>query len=372
MKRIGIITLRLKYNFGGILQAYALQTVLKNMGYQVCLIEKKDNKPIWKMPYLYVKRILMNIKGYSCPIFLEQKTRREEAITLQNTNRFIHKYINRRIVNKYSELDKNDYDAVIVGSDQVWRLLYVGKLEIRSSYLSFTRGWNIKRIAYAASFGTDNWEYPKLLTLMCKKLVSRFDAVSVRESSAIELCKTHFNIEAQQVIDPTMLLNQDEYIKLIQESGIKESNGSLLVYILDEQPEITELVNVIAKERELIPFCLNSRIENQNAPLNERIQPPVEEWLRGFYDAEFIVTDSFHACVFSILFKKPFIVYANKDRGLTRIVSLLKMFGLENQLITSMAVFDKNRYKDIAWGNVFRILNMQRNKAMDFLFSTLK
>ena len=82
-----------------------------------------------------------------------------------------------------------------------------------------------------------------------------------------------------------------------------------------------------------IPFCVNSRIEEWDAPIQECIQPPVEEWLRGFYDAEFVVTDSFHACVFSILFNKPFIVIGNEGRGIARFESLLKTFGLEERLV---------------------------------------
>ena len=98
--------------------------------------------------------------------------------------------------------------------------------------------------------------------------------------------------------------------------------------------EKTALVNKIAEEKHLVPFRVNSMIENPMSPLNERIQPPVEQWLRGFYDAAFVVTDSFHACVFSILFNKPFIVFGNYERGIGRFISLFEFFNINNVLIS--------------------------------------
>lgn len=109
------------------------------------------------------------------------------------------------------------------------------------------------------------------------------------------------------------------------------SKGNLLVYILDESEEKEKLVRLVANKK-LIPFNVNSRVEDILALLSERIQLPVETWLRGFYDAEFIITDSFHACVFSIIFNKPFLVIGNRDRGLTRIESLLEDFDMLDRL----------------------------------------
>ena len=150
------------------------------------------------------------------------------------------------------------------------------------------------------------------------------------------LCREHFGVEALHVLDPTMLLDKEDYIRLIEAAGTPKSKGTLLNYILDETSEKRALIERIAKEKGLVPFRVNSRVEDRTAPIEERIQPPVEKWLRGFYDAEFVVTDSFHACVFSILFGKPFVVVGNKERGIARFESLLKMFGLEDRLVCNI------------------------------------
>ena len=104
--------------------------------------------------------------------------------------------------------------------------------------------------------------------------------------------------------------------------------------------------------------------------MNERIQPPMESWLKGFYDAKFVMTDSFHACVFSIIFNKPFIVYANKQRGYARFQSLLKMFGLENRLIYKIEDYD-GITDGIDWNRVNMIMRQKQMDAMRFLNDAL-
>lgn len=331
--RIGIITLPLNRNYGGILQAYALQFFLRKKGYEVCLVEKKDNLLIKTLKKLYEKLqyFLLELKGHR--VYTEC-TKTDEETLLQDINRFIAQYINRRVVKKYSEINETDFDAFIVGSDQIWRPKYNGKVfknKMFKAYLSFTKGWCVKRISYSASFGIDKWEYSKLQTRICKKLIHRFDAVSVREESGVGLCKKYFDIDAQWLVDPTMLLSKDDYVKLFQKANTHKSKGRLLVYILDKSQEKSKLVDVIASNLRLKPFCVNQ-------PENNKLQS-IEQWLRGFYDAEFVVTDSFHACVFSILFNKPFVVYGNNERGLSRFTSLLEMFGLGNRLITNYSEF---------------------------------
>ena len=284
------------------------------------------------------KRLVKRLWGYRVGVFSEWKHNRVYPIISQHTQPFVDKYIHRRVVNSPEELQEDEFDAIIVGSDQVWRPKYYGKIE--NAYLAFAKGWHIKRIAYAASFGTDDWEYTPEQTKTCGELLRMFDAVSVREASGAQLCKEHFGVEAQHVLDPTMLLDKEDYIHLIEAAGTPMSKGTLLNYILDDSPEKRALIEWVAKEKNLVPFRVNSRVEDRKAPLEERIQPPVEQWLRGFYDAEFIVTDSFHACVFSILFGKPFVVVGNKERGMARFESLLRMFRLEDRLIGNVEEYN--------------------------------
>lgn len=363
--KIGILTLPLHTNYGGILQAYALQTVLERMGHKVVVIDTPNVK---SMPSFLAmgKRIAKRVLGKRVEVFSERRHNREYPIISQYTQPFIEKYIHRKEISSLHELRKEDFDAIVVGSDQVWRPLYFTfsfKTDVNNAYLAFAEEWNIKRIAYAASFGTDDWEYTLEQTKTCGGLLKLFDAVSVREASGVQLCKEHFGVEALHVLDPTMLLDKEDYIHLIEAAGTPKSKGTLLNYILDETTEKRALIEQIAKDKKLIPFRVNSRVEDCTASLEERIQPRVEEWLRGFYDAEFVVTDSFHACVFSILFNKPFIVIGNKKRGISRFESLMKIFGMENRLLQTC-----NDYKNVVETSYHPICNQNILKdSMDFL-----
>ena len=374
--KIGILTLPLHTNYGGILQAYALQTVLERMGHEVVVFNKKREfkLPFWKYPLAYIKRATKKyiLKKKNVRIFEEQYRKSIYPIISQHTQEFLDKYIHLYNIKTLKNAKEEDFDAIVVGSDQVWRPKYfmpMFKTGIQDAYLAFAKDWNIKRIVYAASFGTDDWEYTTTQTNECRELLKLFDAVSVREESGVELCKEYFGVEVKHVLDPTLLLSKKDYIQLFETAKIPKSSGNLLTYILDETPEKTEIINKIAIDKDLIPFSVNStKIENPNAPSEERIQPPVEAWLRGFYDAEFIVTDSFHACVFSIIFEKPFIVIGNKKRGMARFESLLKMFGLEDRLFSNI----KNYHYIENASNIQAIIEKNRNMAYDFLYKNLK
>jgi len=172
------------------------------------------------------------------------------------------------------------------------------------------------------------------------------------------------------MLDPTMLLSKEDYIQLVNNANMPNSNGNLLCYVLDDNANIQELINKIAHEKKLMPFIANSQVNNTKLPNKERIQPPVERWLRGFIDAEFVVTDSFHACIFSILFNKPFVVIGNKKRGYSRFESLLKLFGLEKRLIENVTQFDSSMLNPIS-GDVYRKLDIYRNNSTEFLKEAL-
>lgn len=370
--KIGILTLPVRTNYGGILQAYALQTILKKMGHDVAIIEEKPrlfNIAIWKIPIRYIKRILRNIKGEKVPIFYEQKASKEAPIVEQYTNQFIKKHLNIKKYENFDSIKKNEYDVIIVGSDQIWRPAYFPS-KIENAYLKFARNWNIRRVAYAASFGTDIWEYTSKQTKECRKLLALFNTISVREKSGIELCKKYFSRNALLVLDPTMLLQATDYIQLFKVANIPKGPGTLFNYILDETPEKEALIYNIARQKRLIPFRVNSKVENIFAPLSERIHPPVEEWLRGFNEADFIVTDSFHACVFSIIFKKQFIVYGNDSRGMARFVSLLSELGLTDRLVTQFEDF--LNVIPINYDEVYQRLEKMKKYSIQFIANTLQ
>ena len=338
--RIAIITLHLTGNYGGILQNYALQKVLTDMGHTVETVQVpwQWKLPLWRMPLSYGKRCLKKyVLRRDCRIFYEQWYNATHKDLIAQMQEFVKQYIRTRYVKSFSALREGDYDVLIAGSDQIWRPKYSYK-PITLAYLSFARHWKaVKRIAYAASFGTEEWEYTPEQTAQCASLAQLFDAVSVREKSAVGLCKEHFGVKAVHVLDPTMLLSASDYRRLFEESPqLHRAEGQLLTYVLDASPAKDEMVKRIAAHYQYKPFRANSRFEEHDAPLEERKQPSVEQWLSDFYNTEFVVTDSFHATVFSILFGKPFVVIGNKERGLSRIYSLLEMFGLEKHIINSI------------------------------------
>lgn len=342
--RIGILTLPLHTNYGGILQAYALQTVLERMGHEVVVyqkeIEPRYELPFWKYPLAYAKRMIKKIfVDRKQPIFVEQKLKKEFPITRQYTNRFIKKYIHTVYIDSPNDIDLSAVDCIVVGSDQIWRPYHVYNLyktDVTCAFLKFAEEWDGKKIVYAASFGMDHWEYDNTQTEECKRLAKLFDAISVREQSAIKLCKDNLEIKAEHVLDPTLLLEKEDYVKLINNISLPPSDGQLFNYILDETAEKRAFVYKIAEQLEMKPYSMSLASWKITDPLNKRIAQPVEKWLRCFFDAKFVVTDSFHGCVFSIIFGKPFIAIGNEERGMSRFKSLLSMFEMESRLVTSL------------------------------------
>ena len=216
----------------------------------------------------------------------------------------------------------------------------------------------------------DYWEYNEEETRVLRKLVKRFNAISVREDSAIKLIHDNLNpdIVVNHVLDPTFLITKEKYIDIVRESQVVKSDGNLLVYILDSSDEKTKFIEIFAEKNGYTPFLVNNpQTECASSPVNERIQTSISQWLRGFMDAEYVIADSFHACVFSIIFEKPFIVLSNKDRGLTRINSLLKMFDIEDRLVSDLTL-DEIPQSSICWEKV----NSQKVKLQKFSINFLR
>ena len=368
--KIGILTLPLHTNYGGILQAYALQTVLERMGYVACVIQRPWRKQIvwWKYPLQILNRCISRyILGRNSSIFSERIWNRNQAVIERNTQIFITNHIHTHQIRQISDIKEKDFDAIVVGSDQIWRPKYyrLHYKYIEDAFLSFTKKWSLKRIAYAPSFGTDEWEYNEAETRKCGNLLQEFDAVSVREQSGVELCEKYLGRkDVQWVLDPTMLLNKEDYERLIPKDT--KAPGDLMCYVLDANDEINNLIAKIANENDLKVFQAASDVDNVSLPIERRIQPPVESWLADFRDAKLVITDSFHACVFSILFHKPFVVLGNKNRGYSRFESLLKRFGLENRLIENASQFKQSMLNPIS-EEVYKNLDAYKSISMDFL-----
>ena len=329
----------------------------------------KLNLPLWKMPMSIVNRLLLKyLFKRNVRIFYEYKNNKEYPIICQNTFRFIQDYIRRVEVRNYNKLEECHYDALVVGSDQVWRPKY--NRNIYNCFLDFAEKWNVKRIAYAASFGTDQWEFTPKQTIRCAQLAKKFDLVTTREDSGVDLCKKYLGIDAHHVLDPTLLLDRKDYEELVFHASVNHCKGNLMTYILDESPEIQSIIKQVAHEKSLQPFRAISRVENENASLKDRIQPPVEQWLYSFQNADFVITDSFHACAFSIIYNVPFVVLGNFERGQARFHSLLKMFGLEDRLVTNVKQITELR--NIDWYKINAIRNNLKEKSLNLFLNVLR
>ena len=348
--KIGILTHPLHTNYGGLLQALALQTVLLQQGHKVVIINREYPKS--KTPLLLtIKESIRSlidkyVFNYKITSFIRHDFHQSKPFFTDEV---------------FSEYIKNsDFDAIIVGSDQVWRPKY--SPNIYNYYLDVTEGMTMKRISYAASFGVDEWEYSKEETEKCSCLAKLFDVISVREESGVTLCKNHLGVNASLVLDPTMLLGPEYYVALTKKYKESPSKGNLFCYVLDSDTTKNKVIKHIVKESGFHPFfCSN--------PRGREIRPSVTQWIRGFMDAELVVTDSFHGTVFSIIFNKPFWVIGNERRGLSRFESLLKLFGLEDRLIRETSKIKYNT--PINWEHVNMKLNDMRKDSLSFLYRAL-
>lgn len=382
--KIGILTQPLHANYGGLLQAYALQTVLTRLGHNVTIINREYND--YEEPIINnqtKKELVINYIKYFVKVLLGKEAflmvpNNKVPLLWRNAKEFVEKYYNvSPTLYTDSQLsdyfNNNDFDCLIVGSDQVWRPSI--SPNIFNYFFDFAEHSKIKRLSYAASFGVDIWEYTSLETKKCTELAKLFDAISVREFSGIELCKKYLGVDAIHVLDPTLLLDKEEYIDLIECEHTGHSDGSLYYYVLDKTDTTQNLIHLIAKDQKLKPFFCNFKGYEKCYRIGyfeDSVYPPTTKWLRGFMDAEMVVTDSFHGTVFSIIFNKPFWVVGNKGRGLTRFVSLLKMFGLEDRLVAADKSDSIDYAKPINWEFVNEIRSELVQKSMDFLIENLK
>lgn len=369
--KIAIVTLPLYINYGGILQCYALQTVLERMGHDVVVLEK----PKYGHSYPFIKALAICkrlFKRYVLGKKVNILWAPHEIVNL-HIKQFIRRYIHLSYKKVWSPQTLRGINAFVVGSDQIWRPEYVYSVE--HAFLDFVEGLKVKRIAYAASFGVEQCTYTSKQLATCSKLLKKFDAVSVREDSGVKICRESFGVEAVQMLDPTLLLDADDYRSLILLSKTTPLKGNMLVYILDETEEKKKLVEQIAKERGLTPYWLDNDANSESISWDGGAKMSVEQWLRAFDDATFVLTDSFHGCVFSILFKKSFIAFANQDRGGTRFTSLLSLFSLNERLIFTHTEYEKRKVflqKEIDYIPVYEELKKQRSKAFNFLKVSIK
>jgi len=351
---IGVITLPFNANYGWLLQAYAMQKVLEKNGHNAILIERKWN--LGKGNNSLLSRLMRPFYyNVNCGKLYRFYKKNIKATHTCRSNDEI-----KRIVDEYH------LDAVIVGSDQVWRIENTRGVGY-NFFLDFVPSGTIK-FSYAASFGSDVWKGNEKDNLIIRELLDSFNGISVREESGIQMCKELFDKDAQCVLDPTFLLDASDYDKLLPNPQ-KYSNIKLLVtYILDPSAEKEYFVNKIAEERKLMV----DRLFLKSRKGRFHIYKSLENWLLKIRNADFVVVDSFHGMVFCIIFQKQFIVIANKKRGNTRFENVLGKLNLMDRLIYDLADADiKQILQPINYTLVDQRLELEKQASVNFINKAL-
>ncbi len=330
-----ILTLPLGQNYGGTLQNYALQQALKRLGHSPETVLYRNRHKFGYYFHDVVRHIKHFWKYRDVPLKSDIHRRQLALRQFVAENIATTQEFNSPKALKEFMAQKTGV-AVIVGSDQVWRPCYAGK-RLGAYFLDFLHNrHDIRRISYAASFGSDQWEYKDKAGAVARELIQEFDDVSVRESSAVDLCAKCLGFDnAQWVPDPVLLLSAEDYRALYSgKANCVVAPHSLAVYLLDALDHKTRLAQEVSNCRKNWLHTLIPDI-NKKAGLADYI--PLEEWLAGIDQAETVITDSFHGTVLSILFHKQFVVLANAKRGLSRLHEVLGRFGLEGRLLDENA-----------------------------------
>ena len=213
-------------------------------------------------------------------------------------------------------VQKNNVQVSIVGSDQVWRASFAMNYGF-DYFLDFVPA-GVKQLSYAASFGLGNWEYTEEQTHKIQQLVKKFDAISVREDEGITLCQKYLGVKVEQVLDPTLLLCAKDYASVTSPRIVPEDY--VFVYWLGTVEEKQRVITEVQIEgKKLIDISLRG-----HEPLVS-----IEDWLSYIKYADHVVTDSFHGCVFSILFRKQFTICSNDSGGNGRLRSLFTILGID-------------------------------------------
>ncbi len=366
MRRIVILTQPLHTNYGGMLQAYALQRVLRDMGHRVVTDSHRNSLARRVVPWWcrnvvvdIIRRLVNVIRGVTPHYALVERVG-------GNFTRFMDTHISTiELFDRNGSVNRRylkEFDTYVVGSDQTWRPS-CNVNEIFRYYLDFVQTEGGRRVAYAASFGVDNLaEYSEDMKLQARALISRFDAVSLREKSGVDMCRSEFGVvDCCQVLDPTMLLRREDYEALV--GDISSVGRGVGLYLLDRREEVVTLVESLSQDMSSPSFDIGLNYSS------------IEEWISSFRDADYIVTDSFHGTLFAILFERKFVTVVNHQRGASRFESLLAMVGLESRMVECSAKSEEVcdlLGREIDYVEVGRRVEKLRRQSLEFLENSLK
>lgn len=392
-KKVVIITLFSLRNYGSMLQAYALQEYLRNRGYdaasthmmnrsgfllraarrligslQRLVATPSQTMKVIRKPSLFGKKA-MEFFRYARVSRDKQIGSQRELYTQEFTDRYIKLVRGKDLA---EETSKDRYHAIIVGSDQVWRR---AGITVTNYLLDFAENWDVIRLSYSASFGSDQLSaYPTRLRARTAELARKFSAISLREASALDSVHKYWGVDADWHIDPTLLLDADHYKELIaaDDALISRSSGQVFEFFLSPNEVDKEASAFVCESLGLKPLRIMppgvsmDRRDNILSEIENYRYPRVTEWLNSFVDSGFVVSNSFHATVFSLIFHRPFISVGSKP-GTERIAALLKMFGLEHRLIrTASEITDDILNEEIDWEKVDQVIESERARTLEY------
>ncbi|WP_444347353.1 polysaccharide pyruvyl transferase family protein [Phocaeicola coprocola] len=366
MKTITIITLQNIRNYGSALQALATQKIFEQLGLQVDFINylrenacsNKNKIKTWCQGMPLLKKLFYSCALYPSFLLMDKKF-----------NRFLQDHLHEQKQTYSTEEDFKKFpitsDIYCTGSDQTWNSGWNGGV-LPSLFLSFVPD-NIPKIAYSASFGKsklDEWEKEET-----KKLLQRYQAISVRESSGVDIINNLGISGAVHVLDPTLQLNKDFWKQYAGKRNIRVPY--LLIYQLNTNSQFDKYAKEMAKRKglKLVRFC--TRIDQCIKCGKSLIIPEVLDFVSLIYHADLVITDSFHATAFSINVNTPFIsIYPDSFGG--RLESILKLTKLENRHLKSYTDFSYVTTSKMDFTYANEVLEKEREKGYKFLKQALK
>lgn len=377
--RVLIRTLPLQAgNYGGIVQAWAMQQVLQGMGISSAtdVSERRVGRPAAasRVKSLAKKIILdLPLVRIDNPGLTSEHLKPQIDARLR---RFVEEHLDTTSVFVGADVRVGaleEYDGFLVGSDQVWRARWS---DIRSYLFDFVAAEDPRpRVSYAASFGRDDLsEYTEQLIADAAILAARMTAISVREKSGVEICRDLWGVAAEAHVDPTMLLEPRSYRRLYSAQSKGFDEPTLLSYVLDASARATGHVDRVASltglsVRSMSPDVPRTVPDFRRDPDRFR-RPGVPDWLAAFEHADFVVTDSFHGTVFAILNNTPFLTLINRSRGASRFDSLLGRLSLTDRMIDPAdEVSNELIAAPIDWSDVNDRLARERERGLAFLRS---
>lgn len=364
-KKLAIITLYDNINFGNKLQNYAVQSYFEAMNFDVVTL------PNWEQfhPTCHIKGYIHSLAHRIIRIFgLEKERVFLEQRKQQRRNyieSFSRQYLTLGPIVRYTKMDsklKEEYDYFVTGSDQVWHGWSGRKKELEFFFLQFADPE--QRITIAPSFGFE--EFPKKYLTVYKNGLQGIQNISCREESGKKLIKSLSGKNATILLDPTMLIDVEKWMQMLRRPSQFINMDYIFVYALGGYGgTIKNNVEKLAKRKKYSVIDIN----NINSDYYILTRP--DEFLYWIYSSKLVVTDSFHAVVFSILFHKPFIVFSREDElGMeNRLDTLLDKFNLMDRKYTRLKNdFEKENdpILSVDFGKVDEVIQLERKKAKDF------